>query len=457
MTDLDDLKASFSQKLERRVEQHEARFERELASLRASLLSEADPNLPADLAQRLAGYDEKLAASGQVPPASRAPHATFIDLNRTSPLEEIDRYFSQTFDLGRYYPKNWLRYPTVYCETLEEFFTPMLADMNYSPQARQGELARMIAEAEHSAAQSGSGILGINLPGQGCYINGWLIGRRWGIPPRQALEDPTARREILSTVIHEKLGHGFLEVYSVLGKVKSNLGITLVETARRFGLRPADDPVESQRRDQAKVLGMVSQLVEEGWATWVEMYLQTGGTPRHSLAAITKAMENLPARLPQREETRDALLFALAALFGEEEAPPLALLQAVQRIEVLGSGLDEYFGAVLRQPLRYAVGELLFRQAAANLGPRCVPYVALIAANVDFDPGKISLTDLATLLGADPRLHPDARLAALSRLKITQPNSVTELAQRAEAQLSFAVPKELKQSGDSTPHLWRFQ
>ena len=83
-------------------------------------------------------------------------------------------------------------------------------------------------------------------------------------------------------------------------------------------------------------------------------------------------------------------------------------------------------------------------QVEANMGSACVPYVALIAANVNFNFEKISLTDLASLLVNDPSLHPDARLAALSRIKLKQKGSISELAQRAQAELSFSVPQAIK-------------
>jgi len=113
-------------------------------------------------------------------------------------------------------------------------------------------------------------------------------------------------------------------------------------------------------------------------------------------------------------------------------------------IEMLGGMLDEFLDEQLGQPLRYAVGELLFVQAEANLGAGCAPYAALIAANITFDPAAVSLADLRDLLSRDPRLNPDARLAALSRLKLDKKDDVRGMAKVAAAQLSFSVPKELQ-------------
>ena len=123
---------------------------------------------------------------------------------------------------------------------------------------------------------------------------------------------------------------------------------------------------------------------------------------------------------------------------------PDALQNAVRNLVVLGQHFEPYFLQTLNQPLQYAVGELLLVQAETNLGAACLPYVVLIAANVDLTPERLALADLENLLSTEPRLHPDARLAALSRLKLNAPGDVMELVQRAEAQLSLAVPPALK-------------
>ena len=88
--------------------------------------------------------------------------------------------------------------------------------------------------------------------------------------------------------------------------------------------------------------------------------------------------------------------------------------------------------------------ELLFLQAEKRCGARYMPYLALLAANVNYDLQQISLSDLRQLLMHDPRIHPDARLATLSHLQLEQKGSLEELLQQAEALLSFSIPPELK-------------
>jgi len=325
--------------------------------------------------------------------------------------------------------------------------------MNLSPDARKKQLEKKIAMAALTADMTGGGgEYGYNLLGQGCYINGWLLVYRHELPPQMGLV-PDLIPEVWGTAIHEKLGHGFLSAYSALGKVKSELGLTLIEIADRFEIRQADDPLDSLRYSQAMLLKRASQLVEEGWATWIQTFLgahvlKTCEHPRHSLQAILQAIDELPDKKDlEKEKIQSMLLSSLETLFNQEEGSMYSLARvhkAVLIIELWGSKLGDFFAMRIGQSLCYAVGELLMVQAGMNLGPICVPYAALIAANVGFNPEVISLSDLREMFDTNPSLNPDTRLAVLSSLKLENPNDVAELARRAETELSFSVPKELK-------------
>jgi len=458
VNNLGDIQSSFRRKLDEEVLQRKARLDAELAALREQLLRQAKTALPADIANRLAGFDDRLknrrsAVHGQPSAISylEGPGVQAkLDISRADQLRQLDTAFAEIFNLRAYYPLQPLKYTTHYCESLDEFFAPIVGQLNLSPKARKAELERMKSEANCIAEETdGGGILGYILPGQGCYLNGWLFVYGRNLPQRAAFIHPEILRRVLGTAAHEKLGHGFLSVYSALGKTKVKLGISLLEIARRFGVNPSDDPVASLRQEQAELLNMASQLLEEGWATWVETWLaanlmESGTHPRHSIGAIAQAIENLPGEVPERGKIQCALYGALELLFGEEDVPMELIHQAVMTVAVLGSQLDAYFGSALGQPLRYAVGELIMVQAGTNLGPVCVPYAALIAANVSFDPEEISLSDLREMFATKPNLNPDARVATLSRMRLAQTNSIAELARRAESELSFSVPKELK-------------
>lgn len=443
MSELDELKSRYSKQLDDRISEHEIRNEAELAELRAQLLRNFSVPPARDVGRRTA----RLLSNWSSPQS--APLQPLVDLSGSGRLKDLDQAFIQTFELGKYYPVAKLHYPTVYCDSLEEFFVALVEQMDLSTQARKIELERMIQDARDMAESHGGGIFGYNLPGKGAYLNGWLFTFKTGIQPRQAFSQPHLARRIYQTAAHEKLGHGFLSVYGALGQVKSRLGLTMMETAACFGLRLSDNPTSSLRREQSNLILMVSQLLEEGLATWLENILvpPSGAEPsyrRYNPQQVIEAIQSLPANLPERTEVQQALLNAILLLLGEEPVSLEALHQAVMIVEVVGAGLDEYIGEALGQPLRYAVGELLMTQAERNLGASCVPYAALIASNVTFDPSTVSLADLRDLLNRDTRLHPDARLAALSHLVLNEKNNVVELAGQAFEQLSLSVPKELR-------------
>ena len=450
MSQLDNMKNTFSQKLDQKAQQRKTRLDTEIAAMREQYRCQITPALPEDVARRLVGADERLRFQQTTARQSLDVAQPLLNLKDDDTLAELDRAFAATFDLGRYYPLERLAYPIVYCETLEEFFTPLVENLQLSTQARQAAVQAMAAEAQAQAEKyRGGGMFGYNLAGVGCYLNGWLFAYGANLSPRQAFQDPQHLPRILGTAIHEKLGHGFLEVYSALGEVKNRLGMVISETARRFGYQAADDPIDSLRREQAILLNQASLFVEEGWATWIEAYLPSQidekyPAKHYSIEAILKAIQAMPPEIPDLKELQGYLLGALALLFADEDVSADLLLQAILLIHFEGAKYDDYFSTQLGQPLRYVIGDLLMAQAEGNLGPLCLPYAALIAANITFDPQSISLSDLREMLFSKPQLNPDARLAALSRMRLQQPNSVVELVQRAKVELSFSIPKELK-------------
>ncbi len=442
MIDLENAKNSFNEKLDKQHAQHVAKLGEELRIMRAGLLRDFKRSLLPDSNCRAA----ELALSW------RAPHSLIqplVDMTNSARFQELDRAFITLFNLDTHYPINHLGYPTVYCERLEEFFAPIVEQMDISSEARNMELQNLIHKTEETAQEQGGGIFGYNLPGKGAYLNGWLFTFDTQLAPRQAFSFPDLAHRIYRTAIHEKLGHGFLSAYSALGQVKNRLGISQMEIARRFGLRSTDDPISSLRREQTALFYRTSQLLEEGWSTWLETYMgasimKSSTHPRYNLQQVIDAIQSLPVDLPDCNEIQHSLLTAIVILFGDKDIPDETLLQAVLVFDFVDTGLDEFFEQKLGQPLRYAIGELMLIQAEANLGFQCVPYAVLLAANVTFDPVNMGLADLRELLCHDPRLNPDVRLAALSRLKLNPRNDVHVLVRQAAAELSFSIPVELK-------------
>ncbi len=370
-----------------------------------------------------------------------------MEITGDAELRALDEAFYETFRLDQYFPDKSLRYRTNYCETLEEFYKPYFADEKISRSHKEVLLRNKIREAEALANEGGA--YGVNFPGMGCYINGWLFAHGTGLSPKEARRDPAIARAIKKTVVHEKLGHGFLDVYSALGKAESSLGATAIKVAGQFGMHVADDPLTAVRSKQYHTLSNSSWFLQEGWATWLESFydaniIGSGRNPKHSVDSLIRAIADIPASTKEDVVFKQQLGTCVVMILTAEEINPFAFLQAINFLHEVDSKNDKYFSSRLGQPLRYALGELIMAKIALNLGTQCVPYAALISSNISIDPEKISLSDLAYLLQSDPMLNPDTRLVMLSCLRIEEKDSVKLLVDLAENAISLQVPLELK-------------
>ena len=443
MSGLDDMKAALDKKLDERRASHVERTEQEAADYRAVLMNEIKIPLPSDLSRRVDALGSNWAKTESVLP--RVPG--LVDISGSNRLKEMDDAFSQLFGLRAYYQTDRLAYPTVYTETLEEFFSPMFESLDASRSTHEVVLQQEIKEAKELAEKSNgdSGTFGYCVPGRGAFLNGWLVSFNQNITPRQAFSNPQLANEIYKIAIHEKLGHGFLAEYSALGQIKSRLGLDSIELANRFGLRTADDPASTLRIVQSNLIFSASRLLEEGYATWLESFMGThvlrdGVHPKHKIQPTIEAIHNLPENIPDHTKWINILLASLDAILGEDEVEPRIILEATKYLEMFGDLSQK----PMTQPLCYAAGELIMMQAERNLGPLCVPYAALIAANITFDLTSVGVTDLQMLINSDPRLNPDARLAAISRLKLKEKNNIHELASLVSEKLNFSCPAEIK-------------
>ena len=370
-----------------------------------------------------------------------------VDFSSKNRLNDLDRQFITIFKLNQHLDTELIKYPTVYCETLEEFFAPIFNRISVSAFSKKHILKKAVEEAAENAEKGG--IYGVNLPGTGCYINGWLFAAPDGISARQALEQPELLSRILLTAVHEKLGHGFLDIFSSLGKVGAKLGSYQLHLAQQFGMQLATDPVDKVRQQQLGILYSNFIFLNEGWATWLESFFSAvvfgqGNHPKHSLQQLLEAVDGLNAFPLMDEDGIEASKIALELILDDDLHPPAELLAGIKFLHQIDRITDGYFSSLLGQPLRYVLGELIMAKASANLGKRCVPFAALIAANISFDPEKISLTDMRELFHSDPSLNPDARMVMLSKLKLIEHDNVEELARQAENYLNMQVPRDMK-------------
>ncbi|MCL5952610.1 MAG: hypothetical protein M1132_12975 [Chloroflexi bacterium] len=423
---------SFEEKLKQQQVEHAQR----LASDLEDLFGKTRPCVPAS--PRANGIAAR-------PPS---PLTARIDLTGDAGLRKMDDLFIETFQLRRYMPGANLNYPTVYAETLEEFFGPFVKELNLSGEGKAAALAQLIAEAERTARETnGGGIFGVSLPGRGCYLNGWLFAYGRGYAPRAALQDPDVLASILSTIAHEKLGHGFITESTALGNEKKQLGLAQIQLANRFNLAVVDSPQATLLAQKSAIIFTESQLTEEGWATWIETFLMSrlgaNGREPHTLDATLQALKKLESGSQELKDISLYLQQALKVLFTIDQPGMDDVHKAIVTIQLFGPQVDEIISSEIRQPLRYAVGYLLMDKIAKNAGWQTAPFAVIIAANLTYDLNNIGPSDLNQLVRSDARMNVDSRLAMLSLLTLSTSGDVHALASEAKNQLSLAVPSWL--------------
>ncbi len=454
------MQSSFEDRLNARIaasRERQARAQKDLATLfqRAEQMQEAQ--IRAWQAAVPPGAGEALRLNRFTPPSVAAQ----VSLGGAGLLQQLDALMWQAFALDSRFPGAPLgKYPVIYCETLEEFFTQLVLDADASESAKQEYIAGMIAEAEAQARASGGGTLGVNLPGRGCYVNGWLFGLAHGGAAQAALQNPKVLPHIVATVCHEKLGHGFIADLTAIGQEKTNMGLWRFDLARRFALRAVDTPQSALLRAKDTQVYHATKFTEEGWATWIEHImvwlaarqglLPSNGAPgplqpKYSLAAVAQVLEYLRQGTPPRSDERQfmELVAALTQILTDDknEYTEADVFTAVRAWQQLAPAFDEVFSQVFGQPTLYVLGYLLLRRLEARLGWQNLPYAVALAGNVTYDLETISLNDLATLLQSDPRLNVDARLALLGTLQLQPGQGPADLARLARERLGYATPQ----------------
>lgn len=429
------------EKMQARVEDHrKKRKEEEVA------LPRPHPALP-----------ERLPGAGR----SVADQYAMVDLYRAYDLEMIDRLMAEDFELRRYFPDRSLAYPTIYCETLEEYFQPHVEYLDVSESTKE-QLVRQLEEQskERAELRPGTGEFGVNWPGRGCYLNGWLFAHGRAENARAALADPTVLPFVLATAAHEKLGHGFITEFSAAGQEKKELQLWRYDIGSRFDLQVVDSPQATLLHEKWGILYQSSQYTEEGWAVWIQNYIlgrlqelsaeegqmDFGRARRdYALEDTIRALEKIEFKHKDKNLRGFAhwVRESMQRIFLQPDVDLETLHKAVLTLQDYGGRLAQPIGELLGQPLSYVLGSLLFDRLEQALGNKCVPYALIIACNLSYHLAEISNTDLARIVHDDPRLNIDSRLVQLTRLELDARNDIVALGQGAREVLNLSPPPEL--------------
>ncbi len=419
--------------------------------------------------------------TGATPPrgtVAAGRHARVLidtELGARLDLDRCDALFLERYDLGSLEPA-FLHQPTVLCETLEEFSEVLVEDLRLSSTQREGLRASLCGD-EGSESE---GILGVYLPGRGCFLNGSALQRHGGACGLEELfTEPRARVMAARTAVHEKLGHGFLAETTAVGAERRANGLERLRLAQSFGLETADSPTHEILTRKHALIFQATVFVDEGFSRWLETDLlgSLGLEPRVGIGPAVVASSGPsagpsaessagPSTEPSTEpstgapagqgdsrrlasidgrslqgidERLDAFLsWALdpPEAFDEARADAVAatgFLAAVEDDDELAAAVTFASGA----PPRYSLGAVLMEAIARRHRHELVPAAALIAYNVKMGIDELAVADLRELL-ADPRFHMTARACQLVALPPC--TTAAELAETARELLAFVPP-----------------
>lgn len=372
-----------------------------------------------------------------------------VDLYEGVKLQQVDEWYDELFDISGHFTGENLVYPTFFCESLEEFFEPHVRHLALSRSRKQQLIDYMAREAEELAKQGRGGIYGVNWPGDGCYLNGWLFAYPNIRSVAEVLDDYSKMPSIVSVVAHEKLGHGFLSEFTTLGKEREKIQLSRYKIADQFDIRLSDSPTEILLREKWEILFISSMYVEEGYATWVENKMLEALTGKPQKPYYSGAVLKLLDLMVRSAEDKELLDFlkevqeSVKILLEPNEKGPKELHAASVVLEQAEPILTKPFSRTFGQPARYVLGYLLFERLEKHFGTQILPYVVAAVYNVDYDLEKIANTDLARIVQREPRMNVHTRALQMLTLPKSAGSSVDRLFQASKELLSFAVPANI--------------
>jgi len=339
-------------------------------------------------------------------------------------LDVCDRLFRERYDLGGV-DSSLLRERTQLCETIEEFLDLLVEDLRCSDAKREAIRDDWV---ERSLEDSGA-ILGVHLPGRGCFLNGWAFLRAFDCDSiDELLEHPTARVAIACTAVHEKFGHGFISEATASGKERVANGLERLGHARRFGVETVDTPDHEILNRKFELMFLTSTATDEGFSRWLE-------TDLLSELGIGRKPEDLEALSAIDPRIASFVRWAYQPGQDSDEAVRQGdFLQQADRDE----DLSEDIIALSGQSPRYVLGSVLMDALAQHHRPQLVPAAMLIAYNVTMNLSSIAVSDLRELLG-DPRFNVTARACRL--LTLPHCDDAASLAEAARESLSLSPPE----------------
>jgi len=393
--------------------------------------------------------------------------AEFVLDNRLPELGEADQVAFDALGI------DMRRQKSTFCENAQEWTERLRGGEEIPPAIRQAIIQN---------ARDDPHFLGVFLPAQGLFVNG------------AAFRDPMGsdKPRVVSTAVHEKIGHGFCNTFTMKGDEETRAGSALFRLASTFGLKQIDEPMYPLWYQKKQISLRSSFFLEEGFASWVQYHVMRLMGARHPGAGYD--------RVPTHETTPERLLGDIQGAEQRLAGAPIAYrtleeylarwlnneaerlreegllefrgtrLETVDQVmrlarQCLGSLLsDGKLGPSRAQgmmmaleaadrlsdvhqaglQLRYEGGFLMMERLRALFGERCVPAAVRIAGNVRYNLAAVSVDDLTKAV-SDPNYNTDCRLAAMLRLPAAAAprNDARQFAGLVNERLGYSVPEGL--------------
>jgi len=329
-----------------------------------------------------------------------------LDDRKEEELMWIDEEFEKK--LGFEFEGSW---PSTYlCEDLDEFAEKMVQNLQLSDTQKD---IRKEKEKEISKNTKG-----VNLPGEGFYLNGsFFLNKHSNIENiEDLLEKPRSRTDIISTVCHEKLGHGFIDMCTPLGKELSENNLRMIELAGEFDIDSSLTPDWEMAKEKWDILFPHMCYLQEGYATWVQNFMAKSlGLEKSGGYSWSPLKKNLP------RDAYDDLYF----LINKKEKVGLEDMLRIKHI----ADENEQILKDLGQLPRYILGYLIFKKLEACVGPKNVPHSVKIACSVEYQLSDIPVSDLERLV-EKAKFNLDTRILKLSRLDLEDKKNEPEILKR---------------------------
>ena len=389
--------------------------------------------------------DSAAAKSQSEPPILLTPPVRpgMVEMRGDTRLTQMDQWLGETLGLTPVVQQ--FREPILFSETPQEFYGSLLSGEPLSEGQWQTLLEQQLREARETAGRGG-GVWGAFLAGQSCLINGWLFKAVFGLKQaREAITDERTADLVLSTVAHEKWGHGFLSAMTALGVEVRQVHLDRLRHARLFSSFQVTTPEGVILREKWRAVYNATRFAEEGWATWVENVVRQGCAAK-GVAPVRQAEWLADFIVPElRGREWPAVRQAMLVLF-DATRPPEEAKVAMATLEQAEDELTPDFMSQYGRPPRYILGYGLCWMIERRFGRWNVPAALLLAGNVVYGLATQGVSDVVNVIAASPDLNVNRRLAAIAHLPVADAPELSrhDFANACQTHLGIIIPALLK-------------